>query len=286
MTDNFEYKENENDPILNLPLPEDDRLVFTEENSRRELQVAQNLAAASRVLKDYNPELSVKCLNTAEELYARNDSAKTIFKINAAVELYLTTSNEKYSEMLYENADSIAAKLRYHSIVIGRFVQKSNNNEFNDKIKEAVKKGFDEVTELQKENPYGVPYKPYIWGAGWGIQSFGVGMLFMHLGFPDIVSSEYAFNALNFVLGCHPGENTASFTSGVGANSLIVAFGVNRAEWSYIPGGVASGTALIRPDLPELKVWPFFWQQTEYVMGGGATNYMLLAMAADNLFNR
>lgn len=90
-------------------------------------------------------------------------------------------------------------------------------------------------------------------------------------------------NALNFVLGVHPGSNTASFASGVGAHSATTAYGGNRADWSYIPGGVISGTALIRPDLPELKTWPFFWQQTEYVMGGGETNYMFLAMAADQL---
>jgi endoglucanase len=47
---------------------------------------------------------------------------------------------------------------------------------------------------------------------------------------------------------------------------------------------VISGTNLIRPDLPELKTWPYFWQQAEYVMGGGATNYMFLALAADRLY--
>jgi hypothetical protein len=88
------------------------------------------------------------------------------------------------------------------------------------------------------------------------------------------------------VLGCHPGENTASFVSGVGAHSLTVAYGTNRDDWSYIPGGVASGTALIRPDLPELKVWPYFWQQTEYVIGGGTVDFMLLAMAADAFLNK
>jgi hypothetical protein len=86
--------------------------------------------------------------------------------------------------------------------------------------------------------------------------------------------------ALNFVLGVHPGENTEAFASGVGAKSATVAYGGNRADWTYIPGGVISGTALIRPDLPELKVWPYFWQQSEYVMGGGETNYMFLALAA------
>lgn len=107
---------------------------------------------------------------------------------------------------------------------------------------------------------------------------------------PSISDAQFAgtdsyVNALNFILGVHPGENTQSFASGVGANSALVAYGVNRADWSYIPGGVISGTALIRPDLPELKIWPYFWQQTEYVMGGGEANYMFLALAVDKLNN-
>jgi len=84
----------------------------------------------------------------------------------------------------------------------------------------------------------------------------------------------------------HPGENTSSFASGVGSRSLTVAYGVNRADWSYIPGGVASGTGIIRPDLPELKIWPFFWQQTEYVIGGGSENFMFLVLAVDKFYNR
>ncbi|MEE9430485.1 MAG: glycoside hydrolase family 9 protein [Melioribacteraceae bacterium] len=286
MTDNIKYKKEEKDYILGLPLPEDDRWVFTEKNARRELRVAQNLATASSVLKDYNPILSEKCLTVAKELYESNGSAKPKLKINAAAELYLSSPEEKYSNLLFKNVDIITGKITDHSLVIGRFVKKSENKKFNNQIKLAVKKEFNEIVKQQKENPYGVPYKPYVWGAGWGIQSFGVNMLFLHLGFPNIISSEYVFNSLNFVLGCHPGENTASFVSGVGTNSLLVAYGVNRAEWSHIPGGSASGTALIRPDLPELKTWPFFWQQTEYVMGGGATNFILLAMAADNLLNK
>ena len=33
------------------------------------------------------------------------------------------------------------------------------------------------------------------------------------------------------------------------------------------------------------KVWPYFWQQSEYVMGGGATDYMFLALAANAAYN-
>jgi hypothetical protein len=40
---------------------------------------------------------------------------------------------------------------------------------------------------------------------------------------------------------------------------------------------------LIRPDFPELLEWPYLWQQTEYVLGGGTTDYLLLVLGADSL---
>ena len=124
ITDNLVYKENEKDPVLGRPLPKDDRWVFTEENPRRELSVAQTLSAASRVLKKYNPELSRKCLTIAEELYAKNVSAKPLEKINTVAELYLSTSDEKYREILLENADLIATHIVNCAEVAGRIVEK------------------------------------------------------------------------------------------------------------------------------------------------------------------
>lgn len=284
-TDNLIYKPGAKDPVLNNPLTADDRLVFTEKNPERELLVAQVLAAAKRVLGNFNPELAEKCLKISEQLYNTDSSAPVKDKLNTAAELYLTTSKEEYQKLLTDNVDLICKDPVKYSIVLGRIVKKINDKDFTGKVEKAVEATYKSISKRQKRNPYGVPYTPYIWGAGWEIQAFGVDQLFLHIGFPKIFGSEYAFNALNFVLGCHPGENTASFVSGVGVNSLTVAYGFNRADWTYIPGGVGSGTALIRPDLPELKTWPFFWQQTEYVMGGGATDFMLLAMAADYLFN-
>jgi endoglucanase len=285
MSDNLVYEKNATDPILHRPLPKDDRYVFTEENPEREMYVAQRLAAAYRVLKKFDPAMSSKCLAIAEELYAKNPSLPSKEKINAAAELYLSTSKNEYKELLLQNAATIAGDVDEYAEVLGRVNEKLHDPDFTQIVEKGIATYMAQIDELQKENPYGVPYKPYIWGAGWEIQSFGVKQLLLHIGFPDLVPSEYAFNALNFVLGCHPGENTASFASGIGERSLTVAYGFNRSEWTYIPGGVASGTALIRPDLPELKVWPYFWQQTEYVMGGGATDFMLLAMAADRLLN-
>lgn len=69
---------------------------------------------------------------------------------------------------------------------------------------------------------------------------------------------------------------------GHGADNLLSGY---RADWSYIPGQVVSGTALIRPDLPELKDnFPFLWQQAENVIGGAAS-YIFTVLAADQLLN-
>lgn len=285
MSDNIIFQENTDNPILGKQLPKDDRWVFTEVNPERELYTAQTLATAYRVLKNFNSELADKCLSIAEKLFELSLDFKGSAKVNAASELFLSTQKLPYKNEILKNSDSIAENILEHSEVIGRVVKKINQPNFTAKIENSVKKAFDKISDEQKENPYGVPYKPYIWGAGWGIQAFGVRQLFLHLGFPEIFPHEYVFNALSFILGCHPGENNASFVSGVGVNSLKVAYGVNRDEWSYIPGGIASGTNLIRPDLPELKTWPYFWQQTEYVIGGGTVDFMLLVIAADYLLN-
>ncbi|MEJ2506924.1 MAG: glycoside hydrolase family 9 protein, partial [Ignavibacteriaceae bacterium] len=238
ISDNLIYNENKTDPVLKKPLPKDDRWIFTEENPQRELYVAQVLAAAYRVLKEFNPELSGKCLKIAEELFENTTIEKGNFreegnKINAAAELYLSTSKKEYENFILQSEDMIKSNIIYFADAIGRVVKKIDNPEFSEAIESSIKNTYSKITEMQKENPYGVPYKPRIWGAGWDIQSFGVKQLFLHLGFPEIFSSEYVFNALNFVLGVHPGENTSSFVSGVGVKSLTVAYGVNRDEWSY-----------------------------------------------------
>lgn len=261
----------------------DDRFVFTEENPYRELLVSSGLAASSRALKDYNPGLSMECLQIAEAIWGDHKNTANGMKIVPAVELFLTTGKDEYKKFLIDNVDLIVKNVERYGWTAGRTLRLINDQAYKDKIMQAVENYYTKIIEQQKENPYGVPYKPAIWGAGWEIQQFGVHQYFLHKEFPEIFKPDYMLNALNFILGCHPGSNTASFASGVGAKSLTVAYGINRADWSYIPGGVGSGTALIRPDLPELKVWPYFWQQTEYVMGGGASNFMFLVLAVDKI---
>ena len=272
----------------------DDRWVFTEQNPRREMSAAAGLAAASRALRGYDEALAAECLRIAEAIWDQTPDAapagppgrqRPSARIGLAVELLMATKDRRYAEYLVSQSDVIARSIRETGWVVGRVLPLVGDPAFAKAVTDAARAYRAEVEKLEKKTPYGVPYEPDIWGAGWGIQRFGMQQYFLHTAFPQIFPKESILHALDFVLGCHPGPNTASFVSGVGARSVRVAYGLNRADWSHIPGGSVSGTALIRPDFPELLEWPFLWQQTEYVLGGGTTDYLILALAADRLFN-
>ena len=273
-------------PEVGMPGSPDDRWVFTEENPRRELLTAASLAAASRALKGYNDDLAARALKAAIEIYDRATPQDPFARVGAATELLIATKNAKYRQVLLDQRDAIATNIERIGWAVGRTLPLVKDKGYSKTIRDAVAAYRVEVDALAKETPYAVPYKPDIWGAGWNIQRFGWDQWMLHLAFPDLFPRTYALQALSFILGVHPGSNTASFVSGVGAKSLTTAYGFNRADWSYIPGGSASGTALIRPDFPELKTWPFFWQQTEYVLGRGTMDYLLLVLAADRVLNQ
>lgn len=267
---------------------EDDRWIFTEDNPMRALSTAAELAGASRVLCGFNDELARECQEIAATLFAQTPAEGWVaaMKLQAAVELYLTTEKKEYLDFVLDHQDMVLKGIGRVGWYTARLVQRVSNmkdkriKRFVADFRQALTTYRAELENRASETPYGVPYRPSIWGAGWDIQRFGFEYYFLSSAYPDIFPKETVFNALNFVLGCHPGSNTSSFASGVGAKSATVAYGLNRADWSYIPGGVVSGTALIRPDFPELLEFPFLWQQMEYVLGGGSSHYMFLVLAA------
>lgn len=286
ITDNIPFSGNENGaPHVGLPGSPDDRWVFTEENPNRELQVASCLATAARVMKGYNDTLAAQSLQIAEALWDNTKETNPLSRVEAAVELFITTRRVRYADFLYTHTDLIAKNFPQVGWIAAK-VKSDINDYYGRSLDTAAKKYYAKIVEQGKKTPYGLPYEPNIWGAGWTIQNFGFRQYYLHKAFPQIFPADYMLNAVNFILGCHPGSNTASFASGVGANSLTTAYGFNRADWSYIPGGIGSGTALIRPDFPELLTWPFLWQQTEYVLGGGTTDYLFLILAADHELNK
>ena len=267
----------------------DDRWIFTEDNPMRALSTAAQLAGAARALRGFNDKLSQECLNVAQEIY-RNTEVKgplVSAKLQSAVELYLATNNQTEIEFILSQQQLITnsiARTGWFTARIAKLLESKKDKrsqQFVAAFRAALANYKAQLDKQSAETPYGVPYRPNIWGAGWDIQRFGFEYYFLANTYPEIFPKETIYNALNFVLGCHPGSNTASFASGIGARSATIAYGLNRADWSYIPGGVVSGTALIRPDFPELLEFPFLWQQTEYVLGGGSSHYMFLVLAAN-----
>jgi hypothetical protein len=272
----------------------DDRWVFTEQNAGHEYGAAAALAAASRALKGFNDPLANDCLRIAKELWASTKPVANpkrpwenpqLPRLTAAIELYQTTGEKQFADAITGSSDFIVHQVEWAGWLGARTLGLIKDPAYTEKIRGALKEYRAKVDAQEKETPYGLPYRPHIWGAAWEVERLGVEQYFLHTGAPDIFPTKYMLNAVNFILGCHPGENNASFVSGVGAKSMTTAYGFNRADWSYVPGGIASGTALIRPDFPELLDWPYLWQQGEYCLGYPTSDYVFLILATQHELN-
>ena len=276
----------------------DDRWVFTNKDTGLEYKVLAALAAASRSLTGYDDKLANECLETAKKVWIFEQSHEPVLKpaeyvprntkvqeIIATTELLFTTGEEKYASHLISLLPEIEKRMESTAWCVARVADKLNDEEFNKRFKQALQTYKVKLDSTMLENPFGVQWKPAIWGIGWNIQNFALQQYYLIEKYPDLFDREPLLRVVNYVLGCHPGSNT-SLVSGVGAHSITIAFGVNRTMESYIPGGMVSGTALIRPDFPELKeTTSYLWQQTEYVMSGAAS-YIFCVKAADHLLNK
>ncbi len=299
MTDNEVYDASD----IPMPVAEnrigkmDDRWAFTNRDTGLEYKVAAALAAASRALAFHNDSLAQVCFAQAENIWEYENTHEPVrFRaayvpnnpdvqhMLAAVELWQTTRKQKYRTFILNNFDIIDNNFTETGWAVARIIDTLDNASFTERFSEAAQEYKTSLDEEIAQNPFAIPYHPRIWGVGWNIQYFAARYFYLSKSMPDLFEPDVLFNVLDFVLGRHPASNT-SFVSGVGAHSLTTAYGVNRAEWSYIPGGNASGVALIRPDFPELKEpWPYLWQQSEYVIHGAAT-FMFCVLAANYFLN-
>jgi endoglucanase len=152
--------------------------------------------------------------------------------------------------------------------------------EFKEGLASALRTYKVTLDEQLSKNPYGVPITTGTWGGAAAAAGFSMQMYFFHKTFPDIVGTEYTLRGFDYVLGTHPVSNL-SFVSSVGTQSKLIAYGNNRADYTFIPGGMIPGVVIIQPDFPELKgAWPFLWYENEYVIDA-VTSYILAANAAN-----
>jgi len=127
-----------------------------------------------------------------------------------------------------------------------------------------------------------VPITTGGWAGSGTVLGYAMNAYTLHKAFPEIMPADAVFRGLEFLVGNHPASD-ASFVSAVGTVSKEVAYGNNRADFSFIAGGVVPGVLIIKPDFPENhEDWPFFWRENEYVIPEGAM-WIELAQAAQEL---
>jgi len=299
MTDNLVYNPNlaphESDGFTSGNF--DDRWAFTNKSTPLNYGSAATLAAASRALRGYNDDLAEECLATALSVWDDEHSHEpNLFRhgnttggwlefeeLNAAVELLICTEDAKYAQRINELWPTIEERFRWYAALAVRAMPYMDEA-YSKKVEALVKTYNEQLEKDQAENPFGVPITRRGWaGGGWVIR-FAITNYILHKAFPDIIGPEFTFRGLNYIYGCHPGSNI-SFVSGVGTRSKKVAYGNNRADYSFIAGGIVPGVLIIKPDFPENKEdWPFLWAENEYVISTGAS-YIFLVNAVNDLLN-
>ncbi|WP_095508661.1 glycoside hydrolase family 9 protein [Rubrivirga marina] len=273
----------------------DDRWAFTGRSRSREFSTVSALAAAARVLSDFNPDLARRAMASAQKLLDDNageapeaDGPARWFgargELAAALQMYRTTGDEAYAErfeaLLWPAMENTPG--RWSPIGIALEAVPHLGDDYKARLRPHVEAYREQLAEIADENPYGVPISTGGWAGNSQIVDFAITNFHAHEHYPDLVGREDVLNGLHYVLGRHPYSNV-SFVSAVGTVSKEVAYGINRADFGFIAGGVVPGVLMFEPDFFENKEdWPFFWGENEYVLDVSAS-YVYLVHAANEL---
>ena len=275
----------------------DDRWAFTSKSSALNYGSAAALASAARALRGYNDTLATECLTVARRIWDEEQSHPPyLFRhgnttggpledetLNAAVELLICTKDDRYAGKIRELLPHTESNFDRMAAVVVRTIP-FMDGQYAKKLEPLVRKYKERGEKFFEQNPFGVPISTGGWGGNGYVVGFANTSYLLHKAFPDIVGSEFTLRGLGYLYGCHPGS-ALSFVSGIGADSKMVAYGNNRADYSFIAGGVVPGLVIVKPDFPENKEdWPFLWGENEYVIGLAAS-YLYLVHAVNDLLN-
>ena len=273
----------------------DDRWVFTSRSSALNYGSAAALAAASRALRGHNDALADKALAIAQRTWAEEHSREPFTfrhgnttggaldseEFTAAVELLETTRDPQYAARVAAMWPALSERFPAHVRLALKALPHMPAS-FRQQVEAAARSYIAGAPERSRANPYGVPITEGGWAGNGAIINAGLIDYELHKAFPDLTDGTIAFKALDYLHGTHP-ESDLSFVSGVGTRSKEVAYGSNRADFSFIAGGVVPGVLIVKPDLPEnSEIWPFFWGQNEYVVNM-SPSYVALVHAAQDL---
>jgi hypothetical protein len=274
----------------------DDRWAFTNRITTLDYHSIAALAAANRVLKDFNRPLADDCLVQAKRLWDEDktlaEKDDTVFgkyrantELMAALQLYITTKDGQYSARFKEMIWTYLDQSLNGNIAVALQAYPYMDDEYRKKLKDYVIKFRALNDNYDKDNPYGVPISARGWAGNTIIINWAITNYYAFKYYPDIITSQYILKGLNYILGCHPYSNI-SFVSTVGTRSKKITYGNNRADFRFIAGGVVPGVLLLKPDFLENKEdWPFLWGENECVIDTGAA-WILLSGAVNELVNK
>ncbi|MHB8815832.1 MAG: glycoside hydrolase family 9 protein [Steroidobacteraceae bacterium] len=278
----------------------DARWAWTMTSPSMEYGAAASLAAASRTLKGWNDPLAKRCLDAAIDLwqeaqahpadehppgYVEGGGGYREFflgspKWTAAVELTIATHGaqpyEASVEKMFPSTPQQIAFGGWSAVRVLPYLDPS----YRTRLEAAVKAFVPQLDRYMATTPFGVPPSMGAWGGSAAVAEFGAAMYFLHETFPDVVGPEYTLRAANYLLGTHP-VSSVSYISGIGTVSKLQAYGNNRADNTFVPGGMIPGYVVIKPDFPEcITNFGFLWFEDEYTVDAAAT-WVLEANAAD-----
>ncbi|MES2444767.1 MAG: glycoside hydrolase family 9 protein [Pseudomonadota bacterium] len=281
-----------------VPGTADDRWAFTSKSSALNYGSIAALAAASRALDKFRPELAARARAIAVRVWADEQShAPDLFRhgnttggpldaeeFAAAVELLVTTRDSRYAARVTALLPAMAKRFPFQATTAIRAIPFMPPAYRADV--EAALRAYLAQPPQGRPNPYGVPITEGGWAGNGLIVAQGLTDYAIHKAFPALSDGAGVFRALDYLHGTHPGSDL-SFVSGVGTQSKEVAYGANRADFSFIAGGVVPGVLIIKPDLPEnSEIWPYFWGENEYVVNLGPSYIALVHAASDLLRGR
>ena len=280
----------------------DDRWAWTMSSPQMQFGAAAALAAASRTLRGWNDALARRCLQAAERLWrqARAHPQPTGWRADregaggfrerglnppqwtAALELTLATHGAApYRHRLQAMLPAMLKHIGgggWQAVQALRYLDAAERA----RLKAAVRAYLPRLNRRLAATPFGVPPSLGAWGDSAQVAQFGVEMYFLHEAYPDLLGARDTLRAANYLLGTHP-ASSVSYISAIGTDSKLKAYGNNRADNTFIPGGMIPGYVIIKPDFPEcITNFGFLWYEDEYTVDAAAT-WILEANAANAL---
>lgn len=269
----------------------DDMWAFTNRNPSTDFNAATMFAAASRVLKEYNPDVAARCLNESKRLMkeatelmnnrqgGRGGRGAGGNNMATNLQLYVSTGEQEYLEQFERQIWQSLDRNASNSIRTAMDAIPYMDASYKEKLVPYVHEFKEYMERFDSINPYGVPIGEGNWAASGSVVSFGTTACLAHMYFPEIIDESYAYKAAAFLFGCHPYHNYSLVATVGAARPKQVFYGNNRADFSFIPGNVAPGVLFRKPDhFENYDDWPFLWGQNEGTIAGN-TGYLIFSEA-------